>query len=83
MIGLIQPQLSVEKILFEVTSAFSTTGLTMGITMSLEWSSKIILCLLMFFGRVGPLTIIGVVNRNWMTESKEAVQYVEERVIVG
>ena len=55
----------------------------MGITMSLEWSSKIILCLLMFFGRVGPLTIIGVVNRNWMTESKEAVQYVEERVIVG
>ena len=83
VIGLIQPQLSVEKILFEVTSAFSTTGLTMGITMSLEWSSKIILCLLMFFGRVGPLTIIGVVNRNWMTESKEAVQYVEERVIVG
>ncbi|MDE6656737.1 MAG: hypothetical protein K2J85_07085, partial [Anaeroplasmataceae bacterium] len=83
MIGFSHPDLGLEKILFEVVSGFSTTGLTMGITTSLNSFSKIVLCFSMFFGRLGPLTIIGVVNHNWMTESKENIQYVEERIIVG
>lgn len=83
VIGLIQPELSLQHILFEVVSGFSTTGLTMGITTQLSSYSKAILCVLMFFGRLGPLTIIGVVNHNWMTDSKENIQYVEERIIVG
>ncbi|MDE5855851.1 MAG: hypothetical protein K2H06_02275, partial [Anaeroplasmataceae bacterium] len=83
MIGFSQPNLGLEKILFEIVSGFSTTGLTMGITSSLNTFSKVVLCFMMFFGRLGPLTIIGVVNHNWMTESKEKIQYVEERVIVG
>lgn len=83
LIGLIQPDLSLQHILFEVVSGFTTTGLSMGITTSLSAASKIIMCILMFFGRLGPLTIIGVVNHNWMTASKENVQYVEERIIVG
>ncbi|MDE6047350.1 MAG: hypothetical protein K2F56_01840, partial [Anaeroplasmataceae bacterium] len=83
LIGFSQPGLGLEKILFEVVSGFSTTGLTMGITTSLNVFSKVVLCFMMFFGRLGPLTIIGVVNHNWMTESKEKIQYVEERMIVG
>ncbi|MDE7213672.1 MAG: hypothetical protein K2N42_03730 [Anaeroplasmataceae bacterium] len=83
MIGFSQPGLGLEKILFEIVSGFSTTGLTMGITQSLNIFSKVVLCFMMFFGRLGPLTIIGVVNHNWMTESKEKIQYVEERVIIG
>ncbi|MDE5546700.1 MAG: hypothetical protein K2I88_04470 [Anaeroplasmataceae bacterium] len=83
LIGFSQPGLGLEKILFEVVSGFSTTGLTMGITGSLNTFSKVVLCFMMFFGRLGPLTIIGVVNHNWMTESKEKIQYVEERMIVG
>lgn len=83
MIGFSQPNLGLEKILFEVVSGFSTTGLSMGITSALNPFSKVVLCLMMFFGRLGPLTIIGVVNHNWMTESKEKIQYVEERVIIG
>jgi len=55
----------------------------MGITPILNSFSKAVLCFMMFFGRLGPLTIIGVVNHNWMTESKEKIQYVEERIIVG
>ncbi len=83
IIGWIQPELSLEKILFEVISGFSTTGLSMGITTSLATANKLIMCFLMFFGRLGPLTIIGVLNHNWMTESKENIQYVEERIIIG
>ncbi len=83
IIGLSQPELGLEAILFEVVSGFSTTGLSMGITASFNVLSKVVMCFLMFFGRLGPLTIISVVNHNWMTESKEKIQYVEERIIVG
>ena len=79
----IQPELTFDDTIFEVVSAFSTTGLSRGITTSLVIPNKIILSFLMLFGRLGPLTVIGVVNKNWMNSSKEAIQYVEESVIIG
>jgi len=45
-----------EKILFEVTSALSTVGLSTGITGQLSDLSKLIICLIMFIGRLGVLT---------------------------
>ena len=44
--------------LFETGSAIGTVGLTLGITGSLSLPSKIVLMMLMFFGRVGGLTLI-------------------------
>ena len=44
--------------LFETASAIGTVGLSLGITPSLSFLSKAILIFLMFFGRVGGLTII-------------------------
>ena len=83
LISLVQPELAFKKVLFEVVSAFSTTGLSMGITTSLNWFSKLVICALMLFGRLGPLTIIGVVNRNFMNDTKEKIKYVEEGVYIG
>ncbi|WP_027092367.1 TrkH family potassium uptake protein [Cohnella thermotolerans] len=45
------------QILFEVTSAFGTVGLTMGLTTQLTLTGKIIIILMMFIGRLGPLTL--------------------------
>ncbi|MFA4986009.1 MAG: potassium transporter TrkG [Candidatus Brocadiia bacterium] len=45
-----------EKNLFEAASAIGTVGLSMGITATLTAMGKIIIILLMFCGRVGPLT---------------------------
>lgn len=45
------------KIVFEAASALGTVGLSMGITGNLTFIGKIIIIALMFFGRVGPLTI--------------------------
>jgi trk system potassium uptake protein TrkH len=45
------------KLLFEVTSAFGTVGLTTGITTTLTLAGKIIIVLMMFIGRLGPLTL--------------------------
>lgn len=46
------------RIAFEVFSAFSTVGLTLGLTGDLSVSSKIVLIFIMFIGRVGALTIL-------------------------
>lgn len=83
VVACIEADIDVKKIIFECVSAFSTTGLSMGITKSLSIGSKLVLCVLMLFGRLGPLTIIGVVNKNWMNESRSDIKYVEEGVYVG
>ena len=44
--------------LFETGSAVGTVGLTLGITSGLSAVSRVILMILMFFGRVGGLTMI-------------------------
>ncbi|MBQ1717423.1 MAG: Trk family potassium uptake protein, partial [Ruminococcus sp.] len=44
--------------LFETSSGIGTVGLTLGITTKLSMLSKAILMVLMFFGRVGGLTLI-------------------------
>lgn len=79
----IQPALGFERVFFEVSSAFSTTGLSMGITCDLNWINRLVICVLMLLGRLGPLTVIGVVNKNWMAETTDRIQFVEESVIIG
>lgn len=72
-----------KKLVFEVFSAFGTVGNSMGITPSLSWSSKLVLCFTMFFGRLGPITIISAWNRNWNMESNKGIKYIEEKIIIG
>jgi trk system potassium uptake protein TrkH len=45
------------QILFEVVSAIGTVGLSTGITSNLTITGKLVIVLLMFIGRVGPLTV--------------------------
>ncbi|OLT53430.1 ATPase [Cellulosimicrobium sp. CUA-896] len=46
-----------DRVLFEVTSAFSTTGLSTGITADLAAPHQLLLVGLMFLGRLGPITL--------------------------
>lgn len=55
---ILEPQLPFLDVLFETVSALSTVGLSRGITGDLSICGKILICLLMFIGRLGPLTII-------------------------
>lgn len=45
------------ELLFEAVSAFGTVGLSTGITSALKPASKVVVILLMFVGRLGPLTL--------------------------
>ncbi len=54
---LAQPSLAFDQALFEATSALGTVGLSMGVTGSLGDLGKWVLIILMYVGRVGPLTL--------------------------
>lgn len=68
------------RLLFETVSAFSTTGLSTGITASLTDLSKGLMIVSMFIGRVGVMTVaIALAQFNQNGTAK----YIEERVIIG
>lgn len=55
---LLEPQMSTKALIFETVSATFSVGSSMGITASLSVASKFILCLAMFVGRVGLLSLL-------------------------
>ncbi len=64
---LMEPSKNPVYLLFESVSAFSTVGLSLANTSSFSEGGKIVLILLMFIGRVGPLTLlIGLLLSNRM-----------------
>ncbi|MFD0783912.1 TrkH family potassium uptake protein [Micromonospora azadirachtae] len=66
--------------LFEVTSAFTTTGLSVGLAPTLPESGQLALVLLMYIGRVGPLTLGSAIALN---TRRRLYRYPEEQPIVG
>lgn len=58
LLAFIEQDKAMLSILYEVVSAFSTTGLSVGITPDLKTISKILLSVAMFIGRVGPISLV-------------------------
>lgn len=67
-------------ILFEVVSAFSSSGLSMGIASQLTPVAKVVLTLTMVVGRVGVLAVLLSV---FTQRRPSAVRYPEETLLVG
>ncbi len=65
--------------LFEITSAFATVGLSTGITPSLSLGSKLLSILIMYIGRLGPLTIATL----WYFSKGDRVEYPEGNIAIG
>lgn len=75
-----QDPLASEEVLFEVVSAFGTVGLSLGATGRLDVLGQVVVTVLMFIGRVGPLTLTLALARRGTTAE---VRYPEGKVIVG
>ena len=76
------PAANSSSIIFEVISAISTVGLSLGITPALHISSKIILIVLMFVGRVGTITIAFAVQKK-SPDAHGEITYGDTQIAVG
>lgn len=70
-----------DVLLYEATSAFATVGLSLGLTTKLSSIGKVIICITMYIGRVGPLTIALALAKN--KKNKGAIRYPEDKILVG
>ena len=71
---------SLDQVLFEATSAFGTVGLSTGITADVPTAGQLLLIVLMFIGRIGPITLAAALA---LRQREILYRYPEERPIVG
>lgn len=76
---LVEPNHPFLDILFEVTSALGTVGLSRGVTANLSPIGEFVLMLIMFIGRLGPLTIAYAI----MFPKKDKLRYPNAKINIG
>ncbi len=74
-----EPDVEFMDALFEMTSAFGTVGLSTGITTSLGVPAKLLSILIMYIGRLGPLTVASL----WYFNKGERVSFPEGNIAIG
>lgn len=77
---LLEPKIKSVDLIFESLSAFTTVGLSRGITDDLSSPSKLILCLLMLIGRIGAITFLASF---FAPKPFEDYKLLEEQVLVN
>jgi trk system potassium uptake protein TrkH len=82
LIMITNPHLTFDEVFFEVVSAFATCGLSLGVTNEFNWFGRLIIMMMMFWGRLGTLTVvIALVQRS--DPHADLVQYPEAQVLIG
>lgn len=80
LLCLAEPDIPFSTLAYEAVAAFSTVGLSVGVTASLGMFSKIVLIVTMLIGRLGPLTIAGL----WAAQAPSPdISYIEEPIAIG
>ncbi|MBT2497894.1 TrkH family potassium uptake protein [Agromyces sp. ISL-38] len=72
--------LDLDRVMFEAVSAFGTVGLSTGITFELPDAAKLVLVVLMFLGRLGPLTLGSAIA---LRDRRILYEYPKERPAIG
>ena len=76
---IVEPQTDFIALLFEEISAYSTSGLSMGITGGLCAASRWVLIFTMYIGRVGAFTLLSL----WVNRPAPVAHYTEEAITIG
>lgn len=79
LMSVFEPQLNLKDIAFEIVSAYATVGDSTGITASLSTLSKLLSMIIMFIGRLGPMTIVTL----WYFSRGERVSYPQGNISIG
>ena len=80
ILACIEFDFSLMEIIFEVSSAFGTVGLSLGITPELSTGGKFVIMILMFIGKIGMFTFLFFMGGK---QDKHAYHYPKERIIIG
>ncbi|NFQ51213.1 Trk family potassium uptake protein [Clostridium botulinum] len=75
-----EPNESLTSLLYEATSAFGTVGLTTGLTQRLSSMGKGIIIIMMYLGRVGPLTVALALTKR---RKRTLYKYPEAKILIG
>lgn len=75
--------LSFMDISFEVVSAFSTVGLTLGVTAKLSLAGRLVIIMLMIIGRLGPITISIALFKKHKEVKQSKVKYPYGNILIG
>ncbi len=79
-LSVFDPGIPLRDTMFETISALSTVGLSTGITGKLTDASKVVLCIAMFIGRVGPIALVFSV---FQARGRVEYEFPSEDVVVG
>ena len=80
-LGFTSPKSS--ALIYEVFSAFGTVGVSVGVTPYLSLGSKIVIIILMFIGRLGPITFLQLLGSKMHFDDQSKYHYVEEDFLIG
>jgi trk system potassium uptake protein TrkH len=80
MLVVTHPGAALDEALFEVVSAFATCGLSLGFTSQLNLFGQLVIMLVMFWGRLGALTIVAALAQQ---RRQSKVFYPEEQILIG
>ena len=73
-----------EWAIYETISAFSTTGFTTEMTVAMGMGGKIVCVVLMYLGRLGPMTMFSIFSKNMHIEDDSShLRYIEEDILIG
>ena len=75
-----EPHGTATQIVFEITSAFGTCGMSLGLTEKLSTAGKLVIMTLMFIGRVGLISFLFTLGGK---AQNPKYRYPEERIIIG
>lgn len=75
-----ETQATMMEVIFEITSAFGTCGMSLGITGDLTAFGKMVIMVLMFVGRVGLISFLYSIGGS---AQKKKYHYPKERIIIG
>ena len=70
-------------LIYEIFSAFGTVGVSAGVTPHLSIGSKIVIIVLMFIGRLGPITFFQLLGSKMRFDDNNKYHYVEEDFLIG
>lgn len=82
LLSVLEPEMAFLDIVYEMTSAVATVGLTRGITPALSMAGKLVVIVTMYLGRIGPITMaMAIVIRS--EQKTEGLRLPEDNVLIG